>query len=477
MKKSTFQAVVILMGISLLGITIIQFVWLKRSIELKETIFNDKVTLALSAVKKKLEDDVNNIETFNNYSKNRTSTLFKIDGETLPNLLNPNFRNSDIFKSQLGSTAGFIRPDIALNQISPLDLDTYLKEALKDQDIKLEYNYGVFSEDIQDFIITDGKYNINAGNTEQSSQGNDEKNLNRSTQKIDLFSSADGMVAGSLRLFFPNKTAFFISSILPQLISSIVFTGLIMFCFIYTIMTILKQKKISMMKTDFINNMTHEFKTPIATISLAADSIDSPMIRSKPEQIARYANIIRQENTRMLEQVEKVLQIARLDKQDFELKITEIDLNDLVNRAVEHTALKVNDRGGVIKAILGAKNPSIRGDENHISNVIHNLLDNANKYSRESPNISLETVDTKDGVLLSISDKGIGMTKDQLKRIFEKFYRVSTGNLHDVKGFGLGLSYVKAIVDAHRGKISVKSEVGKGSTFELFFPYTNVAAA
>ena len=229
------------------------------------------------------------------------------------------------------------------------------------------------------------------------------------------------------------------------------------------------------MKTDFINNMTHEFKTPIATISLAVDSINSPMIRSKPEKIKRYADIIKQENSRMLKQVEKVLNIAQLDKQDFDLKLSPVDINDLVNQAVEHSALKVNQRGGVIKAILQAKQAVIRGDENHISNVIHNLLDNANKYSPEKPIITLTTEDHKDGVLLSIEDQGIGMSKDELKRIFEKFYRVSTGNLHDVKGFGLGLSYVKAIVDAHRGKVDVVSDPGKGSKFTLLFPF-NVRA-
>ena len=217
--------------------------------------------------------------------------------------------------------------------------------------------------------------------------------------------------------------------------------------------------------------MTHEFKTPIATISLAADSINNPMVISKPTMIERYADIIKQENKRMLNQVEKVLQIARLDKKDFELKITDLNLNDLVKVALENTRLRVNKRGGTITAYLKANKANIRGDENHISNVLHNLLDNAIKYSSDKLEIIIETIDMNKGVQIVITDSGIGMNKDDQKRIFEKFYRVSTGNLHDVKGFGLGLSYVKAITDAHRGKVYVESEIGKGSNFTVFFPH------
>ena len=226
------------------------------------------------------------------------------------------------------------------------------------------------------------------------------------------------------------------------------------------------------MKTDFINNMTHEFKTPIATISLAADSIDSDMVINSPNKIKRFAGIIKEENKRMLAQVEKVLQIAKLDKDDIQLKIIKIDVNELAHMAAEHTGLKVNARGGTIQTFLKSTHPIIEGDKNHINNVIHNLLDNANKYSKDSPEITLETRDAKEGVEIIVRDKGIGMTKDDTSRIFEKFYRVSTGNVHDVKGFGLGLSYVKAIVDAHKGKVRVQSSLGEGSTFMIFLPYT-----
>lgn len=465
------------MSVALLGITLIQFGWLKRSIELNAAAFDQNVIAALNGVKTLLEEDANSLslENVSTLFPEKSPSLFKIDKDPITELLNPAYKYSPEYqKSQMGNIAWRIRPEIGLNTISASDLDTYLKTELEDRNVTLAYEYGVYSNTLDDYIIMNGNFSVNLLSDAQASDGGEAKNLDRSAYQVPLFSVDDNEPAGSLRVFFPKKTSFLLSSVLPNLISSFVFTGLVLFCFIYTISVILRQKKVSQMKTDFINNMTHEFKTPIATISLAADSITNPNVKDKPTQIERYADIIKQENKRMHKQVEKVLQIARLDRQDFELKISTVDLNDLVTQAVQNTALKVNKRGGVIKALLKATKSTIQGDENHISNVIHNLLDNANKYSMDKPEITLETRDRNDGVELSISDKGVGMSRDDLKRIFEKFYRVSTGNIHDVKGFGLGLSYVKAIMDAHKGKVAVSSELGKGSTFTLFFPTEKV---
>ncbi|NJK82836.1 MAG: HAMP domain-containing histidine kinase [Saprospiraceae bacterium] len=255
------------------------------------------------------------------------------------------------------------------------------------------------------------------------------------------------------------------------MISSILFTVIIMFCFGYTIDVIFKQKKLSEIKTDFINNMTHEFKTPIATISLAADSITSPMIVGHTEKVQRFANIIKQENKRMNSQVEKVLQMALLDKNEFQLKLTEVNLHNVVESALENIGLQVERKEGKVSAELKAARPVVQGDLTHISNMINNLLDNANKYSFEKPEISVHTCNVPNGVEVTVKDKGIGMSKEARKHIFDKFYRVHTGDLHDVKGFGLGLSYVKAMITAHKGTIDVKSELGKGSSFILFFPF------
>jgi two-component system phosphate regulon sensor histidine kinase PhoR len=225
------------------------------------------------------------------------------------------------------------------------------------------------------------------------------------------------------------------------------------------------------MKTDFINNMTHEFKTPIATISLATDSISSPLIVNHPDKIKRFVDIIRQENRRMNSQVERVLQIAQLDKKDFQLRLADVNLHDLIRQAVDNFSLQIENREGTLTLDLQATRPVISGDATHLASVVHNLLDNANKYSPEKPDITIRTRNVPNGVAITVEDNGVGISKETRKHIFDKFYRVHTGNVHDVKGFGLGLSYVKAIVTAHKGFVDVHSELGKGSAFTLTFPF------
>jgi two-component system phosphate regulon sensor histidine kinase PhoR len=287
---------------------------------------------------------------------------------------------------------------------------------------------------------------------------------------VDLFRQ-DNPSPGMLMIYFPTKSELVWSSVWQNLLASILFTGIILFCFAYTVQVIFKQKKLSEMKNDFINNMTHEFKTPIATISLAADSITNPIISGNAEKVRRFADIIKQENKRMNSQVEKVLQMALLDKNDFQIKLTRVNLHEIIERAVENFALQVEKKEGVVKTELQANEAVVEGDLTHVTNIIHNLMDNANKYSPEKPQITLHTRNVPNGVELVVEDNGIGMTREALKHIFDKFYRVHTGDVHDVKGFGLGLSYVKAVMNAHKGQIDVKSELGKGSKFILFFPF------
>lgn len=472
MEKRTIQAIMILMSVALMGICIIQFYWLKNGIDLEAQNFDAQVRYSLNRVKQNLEDDANELENLNRSIERSQNSIFDNDKDPLEKIIKPSLDDyrRDKIESQVANIAWLLNPEYALNSISPPDLSRYLRVELLSQGIDLNYDFGVFSNEDKDYIITNGKFNV-VNVSGNSSDGGVATRLSQSMYQVNLFDSEGRTTVGSLRIFFPQKTSFLIKSVLPALISSILLTGLILFCFVYTINVILTQKKVSLMKTDFINNMTHEFKTPIATISLAADSIGNPMVKSNEKMIDRYADIIKQENKRMLTQVEKVLQIARLDKKDFTLKLVDINLNDQVTIAVENTRLRVNKRDGNIQAHLNAKNPKMLGDENHISNVLHNLLDNAIKYSPEPPDITITTRDVANGVEITVDDKGIGMSKEDLKRIFEKFYRVSTGNLHDVKGFGLGLSYVKAITDAHKGKIKAQSELGKGSSFTVYLPH------
>ena len=269
---------------------------------------------------------------------------------------------------------------------------------------------------------------------------------------------------------FPNKNLFLVQQIWLPLLSSLVFLVIIIICFVYAIRVIIQQKKLSEIKNDFINNMTHEFKTPIATVSLAVEALQDPELVNQESFRSRYMGIIKEENKRLGAQVEKVLQAATLDKKEFKLKIEKINIVELIQTAQAHFELLVEKEGGTMDVHLAIKDPYIEADAFHLANVINNLLDNANKYSKAPPKISIYAADRGDEVIISVKDQGIGMTKDMLKRIFDKFYRVPTGNVHDVKGFGLGLAYVKAMVEAHKGSIDVESELDKGSIFTIHLP-------
>ena len=225
------------------------------------------------------------------------------------------------------------------------------------------------------------------------------------------------------------------------------------------------------MKSDFINNMTHEFKTPIATISLAADTITNPKVINDENGIRHFIGMIKKENSRMNKQVETILQIASLDKKEIEFRFEEgTQFIQSFSRAIDTIEIQVQQRQGKLTAELSATSDIIYGDSEHLINLVHNLLDNAIKYSPEAPEITVQTSNTERGIIISVEDKGIGMSKSVQSKIFERFYRQSSGNIHDVKGFGLGLNYVRAIVDAHKGNITVHSEPGKGSRFEIFLP-------
>ncbi len=347
-------------------------------------------------------------------------------------------------------------------------LSLSLKEELDSRGINTPYQYGVFAKARNSFVVVNDHFVV-VDNSLQMPHGG-ASTLYNSPYRVALFQK-DIESPGYLAIYFPNRTSLVLGSVWKTLVLSVIFTGIILFCFWYTIQVIYRQKKLSEMKTDFINNMTHEFKTPIATISLATDSIASPLVVSNPDKIKRFVDIIRQENRRMNSQVERVLQIAQLDKKDFQLKITEVNLHELIQQAVDNFSLQVEKREGTLHTDLQATRPIIQGDATHIASVIHNLLDNANKYSPEKPEITIRTRNVPLGVEITVEDKGVGISKEARKHIFDKFYRVHTGNIHDVKGFGLGLSYVKAIVTAHKGYVDVKSEPGKGSAFTLTFPH------
>jgi len=480
MNKKAIWAIIGLMSAAMLGIIVLQINWINSNVKLNEKNFDANVRAAITRVAERLEI-AEDREPINDLSETSISQNFKA-GQLAPT-------STSISPLQInnGTDFSYLRKKIELQEVlkilNPRPLEERINlavlegllhnELVKKRGIKAKYDYGIFSNSDGTFVINNGSYAV--VNENFSSIENVDNDLYNSSYQIELFSNFDAIESpGLLMVHFPNRTSVIWSSSWKSLLASIFFTGLILFCFSYTILVIFEQKKVSEMKTDFINNMTHEFKTPIATISLAADSITSPMISGNANKVKRFADIIRQENKRMNNQVEKVLQMALIDKKEYKLKMAQVNLHDVINQATQNASLQVEKKQGKVSSTLEANNPYVFGDLTHVSNIINNLLDNANKYSPEKPEISVHTRNVAQGVEVIIKDKGIGMSREALKHIFDKFYRVHTGNRHDVKGFGLGLSYVKALMDAHKGNIDVKSDLGKGSSFILTFPFNNV---
>jgi two-component system phosphate regulon sensor histidine kinase PhoR len=297
-----------------------------------------------------------------------------------------------------------------------------------------------------------------------------ETQLLNSPYKMRMFASGLFPKPDFLTLYFPSKNNFLFHKMGLVLGSSITLLLLIVFCFGYTIITIMRQKKLSQMKTDFINNMTHEFKTPVSTILLASEALKDPSVVQNSERLNRLVNVIHDENNRIGSHVERVLQLAAMEKGNFKLNPVVTNVEDLIERVIHGISIQAENKNGKIRSSFKAIFTTCKVDELHFSNVIYNLLDNAIKYCTVSPDITVSTANEENKLVITVDDNGIGLSKEQQSKIFEQFYRVPTGNLHDVKGFGLGLHYVKTILEMHGGSIAVKSEKGKGSTFEIKIP-------
>lgn len=341
-------------------------------------------------------------------------------------------------------------------RFNPDQLDSLLRNEFEDKGIDINFEYGIISPMQNRFV--------------HLTSANAKTQLAQSDLKANLFPNDLMGDQNWLVVDFPDKKGFLLRKIWLTMASSGFLIIIIAGTFGYAIHTIMRQKKLSEMKTDFINNMTHELKTPIATISLATEALNDKDIQQLPDMRDRYLKVIAQENGRLGDQVERVLNIAALEKQDFSLNYEKVYLHELIEACIDKTMIQVEKRGGSIKAILEANQSSVYADETHLTNIIINLLDNANKYSLEAPHITIRTRNIGDEISCTIQDHGIGMSKEAQKHIFEKFYRVHTGNIHNVKGFGLGLAYVKSMIDAHDGKIAVESELDKGSKFTFSIP-------
>ncbi len=333
-------------------------------------------------------------------------------------------------------------------RVSQKDIRLILDQELEKRRVDPVYEFSVFSHDLATNVSTED-FSLDP----------------ETTYSVALF--VDERLEPKYQLFvnFVNQDRVVLDSILGMAILSLIFTAVIILAFYSAVKQIFQQRQISQIKTDFINNMTHEFKTPIATINLALDSLKNPKVKDNKEFLDRYLGMIREENKRMHAQVENVLRISKLDKNELDLPKERVKLHDVIEDAISHVQLIVEDRNGYVNTHFGAFKSSVLANDSHLTNVIVNILDNAIKYSEDAPKIDVLTENVKDSIILKIRDQGIGMSKGASKKIFEKFYRVSTGDVHNVKGHGLGLAYVKQILDDHDAEIYVESEPNKGTTF------------
>ncbi|MDO5616821.1 MAG: HAMP domain-containing sensor histidine kinase, partial [Cruoricaptor ignavus] len=334
-------------------------------------------------------------------------------------------------------------------------VDSVVSRELKINGISSEFGFAIFDKNNKITNISDDDYTKQQQNTIYSQP---------------LFKDSSGKTIYTLSLVFPRKNQSLIKNNLPMLLGTFLSLLTILGIYVTSINYMMRQKKIADVKTDFINNMSHEFKTPLATISVATDSLANEIIATNPDKVKYYSQLIKQENLRMKKQVENVLNMSKLERNEVQLFLKETNMRELIGRITESFQLIVNERKGSLTTEFTANKYKIKVDEFHLSNTLVNLLDNANKYSPETPEIKIKTKNEANWYVIEISDKGMGMEPQNKGKIFDKFFREETGNIHNVKGQGLGLSYVKKIVELHKGQIHVDSQKGKGSTFTIKLP-------
>lgn len=526
MNKLFFRLLIVLMSLSLIGIILVQVYWFDKSFENNEEQFKYHVKQVLGNVANKLQkneqysyyemynrlkDSIGKIpqksdflefgyyqrdsrtnetiiysNSINSEDYGISASFFdkKLDSLKLKNYTakrKTEIYNDDIDKSSLKQK---ITPDIKIEKSGRLDLLDNAQYEIVYKDIAAvkpiqervtnEMMQKLLFEELNEYgVKTPFEFNVYSNGLATKIKSERFRYEKKSTYSIPIFIDNDGNNKYQLLLTFPQKKKFLFSELIGICILSIIFTLIIIIAYASALNQLIKQRQISLIKTDFINNMTHEFKTPIATINLALDAIKNPKIIDDKEKVLRYLQMIKDENKRMHAQVENVLRISKLEKKELDINKESANIHDIIEDAIEHVNLIVDDRNGTITTHFDANRTSVILNDVHFTNVIVNILDNAIKYSPEEPVIDIYTENVKDFVIVKIKDQGSGMSKVAQKRIFEKFYREHTGDLHNVKGHGLGLAYVKRIIEDHNSQIFVESEKGKGSTFIIKVPLIN----
>ena len=519
MSKRIFVLLVVLMGVALIGIIAIQIFWIRSSVEMREKQFSTNVKFALSEV----SDNIRKRELRDNVVK-LSPMLDSLQKSNKANVKEFFFKQIDTVKNEIFTFRQSVLENNYKSQISPFEIDTtnfktllskeetqiekiefdskdFTELSPKDRMVKIgrldKYDKLVFENYFKNIIsrtpiyervsnneirlnldnelaarniTTPYEYGVFDGDLVTKVKSRSFREIKGNTYKVPLFLNKDGNSDYDLYVSFPQKKSYILATISKILLVSALFILILIIAFGSALYQIIEQKKISEIKTDFINNMTHEFKTPIATINLAIDSIKNPKIIGDKEKVIRYANMIKEENKRMHAQVENVLQISKLEKNQLDLSKDVVDVHDIIEDAIDHVGLIVADRKGYINNHLEASLSEVSASRFHFLNVITNILDNAIKYSEGEPKIDVYTENAGNNIIIKVVDQGIGMNKNIQRKVFNKFYREQTGNVHNVKGHGLGLSYVKSIVEEHNGSVFVESEKGKGSTFIVKLP-------
>ncbi len=510
MTKRILTVISAFFSVALLILISFQVYWIKIAFQVREDLFKDRVQEALTSTSLKLEK----LDKRGDYTKitksaqgvlfpnvasrspmniGMLSTEFSIDsnGKQSSRYTQRDLTSADSiniiseatgFLNRVGDKRSALNPNTDLS--SPLlrnqYINIYIREEYHDERnkkldtllldslLRAELSRVKINADYHYYLSTLYPSNPHFANLKRAERLSD--SLGIEYYKINLAPANNFIEPEYLFLFFPNQAHAVFKQMTPFLLTSVIVICIMIFSFYYTMLNNLKQKKLSVIKNDFISNMTHEFKTPISTISLASEMLSDESIARTPEKQHRYLQMIRDENKRLSVLVESILQTSILDKGEFKLKLTEVDVHEIITTAIKNTQLLISQRAGTVNTYLKAQKFKLQADRVHLTNIIFNLIDNAIKYSRESPEISISTFNTAEGIMIQVKDNGIGISKENQRKIFDKFYRVPTGNVHNVKGFGLGLSYVLAVVLKHHGTISVNSEPGKGSTFNVHLP-------
>lgn len=527
MNKLFFRLLVFLMSLSLIGIILVQVYWFNTSFKNNDEQFKIHVKQVISDVADKIQkqetykfyDKINHIKDSTgklpkkddllefyyvqkNPKTNKTivysNSIISEDYNISPTFFDKKF-NSEKFKSfsskrvtevynnnsvdNSGISQSLI-PDVRIEKSGNLDIldnaifEISAKDVLSAMPLEERVSVPVLQKLIKKELEEHGvetkfEFGIYSNNLATKIKSNDFKYDKDATYSIPVFIDNEGSTKYELLVTFPLKKKFLLSELISITVLSIIFTLIILIAYSSALNQLIRQRQISEIKNDFINNMTHEFKTPIATINLALDAIKNPKIIDDKEKVLRYLQMIKDENKRMHAQVENVLRISKLEKKELDIVKEPHNIHEIIEDAIEHVNLILADREGTIISHFNALRNTVLINDVHFTNVIVNILENAIKYSPNVPEIEICTENIKDMIIIKIKDKGLGMSKAAQKRIFEKFYREHTGDIHNVKGHGLGLSYVKRIVDDHNGQVYVESEKGKGSTFIIKLPLIN----